>query len=164
MIVVVFDAFSAFNISLYGYQRETTPNLARLAKRAIVYHNHYAGSNFTTSGTASLLTGTLPWTHRACSPRTRVAEPFMHQNIFSVFQDYYRLAYTHNGWANILLEQFERQMDELVPWKSLFLGSYDAFVESLFTKGRRYCLGELDPQSQCEAGRLRLFAVLFASL
>ncbi|HTP01648.1 MAG TPA: sulfatase-like hydrolase/transferase, partial [Anaerolineales bacterium] len=34
IIVVVFDAFSAYNISLYGYSRQTTPNLARLAKRA----------------------------------------------------------------------------------------------------------------------------------
>jgi glucan phosphoethanolaminetransferase (alkaline phosphatase superfamily) len=39
VIVFVCDAISAFDISLYGYQRETTPNLARLAERAIVYHN-----------------------------------------------------------------------------------------------------------------------------
>jgi arylsulfatase A-like enzyme len=134
VIVVVFDAFSAYNISLYGYERETTPNLARLAKRAIVYHNHYAGSNFTTSGTASLLTGTLPWINRALQPKDLLAEPFVQRNVFSVFADYYRLAYTHNGWANILLEQLERLMDELVPWKSLFLGSYDTFVESLFQR------------------------------
>jgi arylsulfatase A-like enzyme len=134
VIVVVFDAFSAFNISAYGYQRDTTPNLRRLAQRAIVYHNHYAGSNFTTSGTASLLTGTLPWTHRALRPKDPVAPPFVRRNVFSVFEDYFRLAYTHNGWANILLEQFENQMNEHVPWKSLFLGSYDAFVESLFQK------------------------------
>ena len=134
VIVVVFDAFSAFDISLYGYKRETTPNLARLAKRAIVYHNHFAGSNFTTSGTASLLTGTLPWTHRALRPKDPVAARFATRNVFGVFDDYFRLAYTHNGWANILLEQFENQMNELVPWKSLFLGSYDTFVESLFSK------------------------------
>ncbi|HTP01649.1 MAG TPA: sulfatase-like hydrolase/transferase [Anaerolineales bacterium] len=134
VIVVVFDAFSAFDISLYGYQRDTTPNLRRLAKRAIVYHNHYAGSNFTTSGTASLLTGTLPWTHRALRPKDPVARPFVTQNLFSTFDDYFRLAYTHNGWANILLEQFESVMNEHVPWKSLFLGSYDAFVESLFQR------------------------------
>ncbi len=134
VIVVVFDAFSAFNVSLYGYERETTPNITRLAKRAIRYHDHYAGSNYTTSGTASLLTGTLPWTHRALQPKERVAKPFATRNFFSVFQDYFRLAYTHNGWANILLEQFERELDELVPWKSLFLGSSDAFVESLFRK------------------------------
>ena len=36
VVIVVFDAFSAYNISLYGYQRENTPNLARLAKRARV--------------------------------------------------------------------------------------------------------------------------------
>ena len=134
VIVVVFDAFSAYNIALYGYPRQTTPNIDRLAKRAVIYHNHYAGSNFTTSGTASLLTGTLPWTHRALRPKDPVAAPFALHNIFSVFEDYFRLAYTHNGWANILLEQFESHMNQLVPWKSLFIGSYDTFVESLFAK------------------------------
>ncbi len=134
VIVVVFDAFSAYDISLYGYERETTPNLARLAKRAIVYHNHFAGSNFTTSGTASLLTGTLPWTHRALQPKEMVAAPFVTQNLFGAFQDYYRIAYTHNGWANILLEQLQYEMDELVPWKRLFLGSYDGFIGTLFGK------------------------------
>ena len=65
VLIIVFDALTAYNISLYGYERETMPNLARLAKRATVYHNHFAGGNYTTPGTASLLTGTLPWTHRA---------------------------------------------------------------------------------------------------
>lgn len=132
VIIVVFDAFSAYNISLYGYRRETTPNLARLAKHAIVYHNHFAGSNFTTSGTASLLTGTLPWTHRALSPNGTVAEPFVTRNFFHAFQNYYRVAYTHNGWAYTLLRQFHREMDELVPREKLFLGSYDNFIETLF--------------------------------
>jgi arylsulfatase A-like enzyme len=132
VIVVVFDAFSAHNISLYGYGRETTPNLARLAKRAIVYHNHYAGSNFTTPGTASLLTGTLPWTHRAFQAKATVAAPFATRNLFGVFQDFYRIGYTHNGWANILLEQASAEFNELVPWKKLFLGSYDGFLHTLF--------------------------------
>ncbi len=132
VIVVVFDAFSAYNISLYGYQRETTPNLARLAKKAIVYHDHFAGSNFTTSGTASLLTGTLPWTHRAIRPDGQVAAPFVTRNIFGAFQDYYRLAYTHNGWAYTLLRQMQRETDELIPREKLLLSSYDNFIESLF--------------------------------
>jgi arylsulfatase A-like enzyme len=132
VIVVVFDAFSAYNIPLYGYSRDTTPNLTRLAKRAIVYHNHFAGSNFTTPGTASLLTGTLPWTHRALKPKDTVAPPFVTRNLFGMFPDYYRISYTHNGWANILLEQVHEELDELVPWKSLFLGSYDAFIHNLF--------------------------------
>src|SRR5512139_2535730 len=132
VLVVVFDAFSGLNIPLNGYARETTPNLSRLAQRAIVYHNHYAGSNFTTPGTASLLTGTLPWTHRAMQAKSLVAAPYQQQNLFGVFQDYYRIGYSHNGWANILLEQARGEMDELVPWKTLFLGSYDSFLHSLF--------------------------------
>lgn len=132
VIVVVFDAFSALNISLYGYSRDTMPNLARLASRAVVYHNHFAGSNFTTSGTASLLTGTRPWTHRALLPNGTVATRFVTRNMFTAFRDYYRLAYTHNGWAYTLLRQLERQMDELIPREKLLLASYDTFIESLF--------------------------------
>ncbi len=134
VLVIVFDAFSAYHVSMYGYQRETTPNLARLAERAIVYHNHYAGGSFTTPGTASLLTGTLPWTHRAFEPKAQVAGRFASRNFFGAFQDYYQIAYTHNGWANILLEQFQSQMDELVPWESLFLRPYFGFILDLFRK------------------------------
>ena len=132
VIVVVFDAFSGMNMPLNGYTRATTPNLARLARRAIVYHNHYAGSNFTTPGTASLLTGTLPWTHRALQAKNLVVPPFQQKNLFGVFQDYYRIGYSHNGWANILLEQARDGIDELLAWKTLFLGSYDSFIHSLF--------------------------------
>ncbi|HTP01652.1 MAG TPA: sulfatase-like hydrolase/transferase [Anaerolineales bacterium] len=132
VIVVVFDAFSALNISLYGYPRETTPNLRRLAQRAIVYHNHYAASNFTTSGTASLLTGTLPWTHRALLPNGKVTEHFLHRNIFRALPDYYRLAYTHNSWAFTLLNQFWQDIDELVLPRRLFLASIDNSIGVLF--------------------------------
>lgn len=134
VLVVVFDAFSARHVSMYGYQRDTMPNLARLAERAVVYHNHYAGGSFTTPGTASLLTGTLPWTHRAFEPKARVAARYVTRNFFSAFQDYYRIAYTHNGWANILLEQFHAQMNELVPWDTLLLRPYFGFVLDLFKK------------------------------
>jgi arylsulfatase A-like enzyme len=132
VIIVVFDAFSAYNISLYGYARETTPNLARLAKRAIVYHNHYAGSNFTTSGTASLLTATLPWTHRAIKGNGEVAQDFVTRTVFDAFEDYYRIAYTHNPWAFTLLSQFKDQIDDLVAKQKLFLRSYDSFIDDLF--------------------------------
>lgn len=132
VLVIVFDAFSAYNIPLYGYGRETTPNLARLAEHAIVYHNHFSASNFTTSGTASLLTGVLPWTHRALQGGAEVSQDFVTRNLFSAFQGYHRITYTHNGWANILFEQFQADLEELVPWKSLFLRSYDGFIHSLF--------------------------------
>src|SRR5512140_3847408 len=105
VLVLVFDALAACNLWLHGYARETMPNLTSLAERAVVYHQHYATGDFTTSGTASLLTGTLPWTNRALEGAGRVAEAVVEQNIFRAFPHHYRIAYTHNPWAQILLTQ-----------------------------------------------------------
>jgi len=131
VIIVVFDAFSARNISLYGYQRETTPNLSRLAERAIVYHKHYAGGNYTTPGTASLLTGTLPWTHRALQSSSTVDESFIHKNIFAAFQNHYRVAYSHNLWVYTFLDQFRRALDKYIPLEEYLLGR-NVFIPKLF--------------------------------
>lgn len=132
IIILVFDALSAYNMPLHGYTRDTTPNLARLAKRAIVYHNHYAASNFTTPGTASLLTGTYPWTHRAIEFGGKAAEEFASKNIFRTFVDHYAIAYTHNTWADNFLRQFQIYIDEHIPRAQLFLTSYDATIGALF--------------------------------
>ena len=132
IIVVVFDAWSACNIPLYGYERKTIPNITRLSKRAVVYHNHYAAGNFTTPGTASLLTGVLPWTHRALNHNGKTAEPFETRNLFGVFRNHYRIACTHNGLANTLLRQFEDELDELIPRERIFLDTYDAWISALF--------------------------------
>jgi arylsulfatase A-like enzyme len=132
IIIIIFDAFSAYDISLYGYARQTTPNIDRLAQRAVVYHNHFAAGNYTTPGTASLLTGVLPWTHRALNLNGKVIEPYVSKNIFSAFRDYYRIAYSHNGFANVFLRQFQNDLDELIPRESLYLESIDTLVSTLF--------------------------------
>lgn len=121
VLIVLFDAFSASNISLYGYPRQTTPNIDRLAERAIVYHNHIASGNFTTPGTASLLTGTLPWTHRAFFLYDPIIKSLKEKNIFGVFADYHRLAYTHNPAADVFLTQFLAEIDQLTLWEDLYL-------------------------------------------
>ncbi len=112
-IVLLLDAMSARNLSLYGYVRATTPNLERLAARATVYHSHYSGGNFTTTGTASTLLGLYPWTHRALDFRGLTERSLTDQNIFGLLGgDYYRLGYTQNPLANLLLGQFSGNLDE----------------------------------------------------
>jgi len=133
VLIIVFDAFSALHTSLYGYPRETTPNLTRLADRAIVYHNHYAAGNFTTSGTASLLTGVYPWKHRAFDLFRPVVQTFATKNLFHAFDDYYRIAYTHNPVAARLLEQFSSSLDKNIPVEE-FLLTNDGIVEKVFSK------------------------------
>ena len=132
VLVVLFDAFSAKNISMYGYERETTPNLSRLAKRATVYHNHYAAGSFTSPGTASLLTMTYPWTHRAFNFGAEVTKHIASKSVFHAFDDYYRIGYTHNPLANTLLRQFQRDIDEYIPREKLYINN-DNLVLNLFT-------------------------------
>ncbi len=111
ILTFVFDALSARNIPIFGYARNTTPNLARFAERATVYHAHHAGGNFTTPGTASLLTGVYPWTHRAIQIQGTALESFSDRNIFSIYpKDGFSFAYTHNLQAEALLQQFRSQI------------------------------------------------------
>lgn len=65
IVLLSIDALSAPHMSLYGYARPTTPELQQFAKGAMVFDRAYANGNFTTPGIATILTGTLPWTHRA---------------------------------------------------------------------------------------------------
>ena len=126
VLVFVFDAMSAQHLSLYGYERETTPNLHKFAERASVYHRHYAAGNFTTSGTASMLTGLYPWTHRAINYRGMVDRRITDRNLFKlVGNEYTRFAFTQNLWADILLSQFEDNLDIHLP-----CDSYSTFVHS----------------------------------
>ena len=117
IIVLVCDAMSARNLSLYGYPRKTTPNLEKLAEKAIVYHKHYANGSFTVPGTSSLLTGLLPWTHRAVNAAGIIKQKkYVEHNIFHLLgKDYFKLAFTQNYWADNLLQQFLPDIDSLLP-------------------------------------------------
>jgi len=64
IILVTFDALSARDMSVYGYEKDTTPFIRDWAKNATVFTMAEAASNFTTSATASLMTGKNVWTHR----------------------------------------------------------------------------------------------------
>jgi arylsulfatase A-like enzyme len=132
ILVVVFDALSAQNMSLYGYPRQTTPNLERLSQRAIVYHRHFASGNFTSPGTASLLTGLYPWTHRSLHLRSEVLARYAGQNIFNQLPAAYRrFAYTQNPFAYVLLNQFRHGIDTLEPIGDL--AEFDSiYSEKLF--------------------------------
>ncbi len=122
VLMIVFDTLSARNIGLYGYARETMPNLARIAETANVYYNHFAGGNWTVPGTASLLTGTYPWTHRAFNDKHRtILEGREHDNIFNIFDQYYRIGYSHNSNVYPFFDQFSRDIDRVKPRQDLFI-------------------------------------------
>jgi choline-sulfatase len=135
ILLVVFDAMTALNTSLYGYERDTTPQIRRLAEGAIVYQNHYASANFTPPSTATLLTGTMPWTHRAFAIDAPVIDQLVHKSIYRALGDYHRAAYAHNPLVLRYFDQFKTDIDDYVPISDLFL-SYDTVTNDLFPADR----------------------------
>jgi len=119
LLILVFDTMSAPHLSLYGYPRATTPNFERFAERAAVFHNHYAEGSFTTPGTASILTGLNPWTHRAFNPGGLIRRDLADNNIFRVAgADYQRIAFTQNFWVELFFRQFRADIDWHLPTTS----------------------------------------------
>lgn len=141
IIILIFDAWSASNTSLYGYPRETTPDISHLADRAIVYHNHYAAGHFTYPSTSSLLTGVLPWTHKGywSSRNQQLIKEFHSKNIFSLFDSHQRFCYTNNLLGYTVLQKMDALIDfnlhpydlsisENIWYEKLFLSDIDMAI------------------------------------
>jgi arylsulfatase A-like enzyme len=112
ILILVFDAWTARNISLYGYPRPTMPNLERLAERATVFHRHHSAGGFTSPGTASILTGVYPWTHRALQLYASTLPRFADQNLFSLLSErFHTFAYSQNILVNLLFYQQRAYID-----------------------------------------------------
>jgi len=115
IIIIVCDALSARHLSLYGYPRSTTPNIDAFADRATVYHQHLSGGNFTTTGTASMLTGMYPWKHRAINQGGLVKTGAVNCNPYTLLgREYNRFAFTQNVWASYLLGQYRPDIDRFL--------------------------------------------------
>ncbi len=117
ILILIFDAWSANDVSLYGYPRATMPNLEKFSEHAIVYHNHHSAGTFTSPGAASILTGLYPWSHRAFQLGNLVVDAHREHQAFSALKEIFSttLGYSQNRFANRLLEQFETDIDVRVP-------------------------------------------------
>jgi len=65
VILLVMDTVRADHLPLYGYARNTTPELAKLAGQATLFRSAVATSNLTLSTHASMFTGLYPRWHGA---------------------------------------------------------------------------------------------------
>jgi len=119
-IIIVFDAFSAAHMSLYGYGRRTTPHIEKFAGSATTFQHAYSASNFTYPCTASLLTGVYPWSHRALHFFELLSPAYERNNLFAFLSPTHRSqTYTHSIHVTNILEQFRSSIGLLKPIKDL---------------------------------------------
>ena len=62
-VLVVVDTLRADHVSCYGYARETSPAIDRLAAGGVRFERAYSASSWTTPSVASILTGRHPSSH-----------------------------------------------------------------------------------------------------
>lgn len=146
IIVLVFDAWSANDVSLYGYPRNTVPNVERFAQEATVYFNHYTAGTFTVPGTASLLTGLLPWSHRALQLGAGgIAKSHMEHQVFAALANTHNtLAYAHNAYADLLVSQADKFVDVHIPSTSFNIDSSLWSTLPFFNRDRRIAYSGFD--------------------
>jgi arylsulfatase A-like enzyme len=115
-IIILCDSLSARHMSSYGYVRSTTPYLDAFSAYSTVFHNHYSAGNYTTTATASMLTGMLPWKHRAYNLGGLVRSDYVNVNPYTLLgPGYSRLAFPQNPFPDRLLSQYLQDIDRFLP-------------------------------------------------
>lgn len=74
LVLVSLDTVRADHLSLYGYERPTTPRLEGLARESLVFTRSLSSSSWTLPSTATLLTGLLPAQHGALRVNKRLPD------------------------------------------------------------------------------------------
>ena len=65
VLVIVVDTLRADHLPVYGYARNTSPNLARIAQQGVTFDNAIAATSWTLPSHASMITGRYPHEHGA---------------------------------------------------------------------------------------------------
>jgi arylsulfatase A-like enzyme len=74
LLLVSIDSLRADHLHAYGYERETSPNLDRLADEGVLFSNALSPSSWTLPSHVTLLTSIPPEAHRVRTARTRLDE------------------------------------------------------------------------------------------
>jgi arylsulfatase A-like enzyme len=65
IVLIVVDALRSDHLGVYGYERDTSPHLDRLAARGVLFRNAYTSATMSKPALSSLLTSTHPSAHNA---------------------------------------------------------------------------------------------------
>ena len=85
VVLVVVDTLRADRMSLYGYDRPTTPALEEFARTAVTFDRAYSPASWTRPSMASYFTGLYPSTH-GCETKDDALDA-SHQTLAELFRD-----------------------------------------------------------------------------
>jgi len=139
IILITFDALTARNMSVYGYERPTTPYIKKWANEASLFTKLEAAGNITTPTTASLMTGKRLWTHQTYHLNGSPPKRVFTENLPLVLQNYgyHTMAFIVNHHASVKRLGLENNFD-IAPLPTQFygpvslFGHFDKYLYQLF--------------------------------
>jgi len=119
IILIVLDTARAKNFSCYGYHRQTTPNIDRIAEEGVLYERCLTPANWTLPAHVSMLTGLYPSEHgcHAGSPLIDSSLPLLPELLKAA--GYYTTCISCNGFVSPIFG-FDRGFDEFHELFSVF--------------------------------------------
>lgn len=99
IVLIVLDTVRADHLSLYGYARDTTPFLKKLATRGLVYEQAISPAPWTVPSHASLFTGMPPSIHRADNAHRWLDDDWVTLAEALQGQGYRTVALSSNSWV-----------------------------------------------------------------
>ncbi len=139
VVLITFDALSARNMSVYGYERPTTPFIDKWAEMASVFTRVKAAGNWTSSTTSSLMTGKRVWSHSVFQSNAYRINKVNSENLPLLLKEngYYNMAYISTRFAspkkNGLARNFDINPSTIIFRKWLqFIGRIDLKLYKVF--------------------------------
>jgi len=137
IILVTFDALRARDMSIYGYERETTPFISNWARSASIFTRLEAASTYTTPSTASLMTGKRVWTHHTFHNEGSRPDKSYSESLPSLLKKngYYTAAFIGTKPASVTQLGIDHSFD-LSPYASVFITPHSLLgrINKLFYK------------------------------
>ncbi len=139
VIVMILDAAGAKHLPIYGYHRNTTPNIKKLANLSVQFERAYTQAVYTLASTATLMSGLDPYRHQIIYRRSKLpaetytlAERFLNGGYatgtfvsngnasgtfgmtqgFQEVQEVFREP-TYSGWGRDITDRFTQWLESL---------------------------------------------------
>jgi arylsulfatase A-like enzyme len=103
VIIILFDALSAYHLPLYGYDKIKTPNIDSFANESIVFAPMLAPSNYTAQSIPSILTSKTPYKHRLSDFDEYLLPNLKDENILRILREngYFCYSIVQNPLASL---------------------------------------------------------------
>jgi len=107
IVVLIWDAARADHCSAYGYERKTTPNLEKLAKKSLRFTRAYANATATTTSIRKLMSGRYNTRFMLATNHA----PFFVKELADAGYERFVINVTGTDYNGVSLEGFQRGWD-----------------------------------------------------